>query len=85
LNHLFKAYFYTALLRNFGHTLCNESGMRHDDLLVTWRKKAVGKEIRLIKQEIVLNVLLATEVSLTTWATFYLAHKELRETHKRVL
>jgi hypothetical protein len=48
-------------------------------------KKAVGKEIRLIKKEIVVKILLATEVGLTTWATFHLAHKELRKTRKRVL
>jgi len=48
-------------------------------------KITARKEIRLIKQEIVLNVLLATEVGLTTWATFYRAHKELRKTHKKIL
>jgi len=84
-NNLFKAYFYTALLINFRHRLCNESGVLHDDVPVKWGKIAVGKNIRLIKQEIVLNVLLATEVGLTTWATSCRAQKEPRKTHNRIL
>jgi hypothetical protein len=36
--------------------------LQHDDVPVTWGEEAVGKEIRLIKREIILTVVLATEV-----------------------
>ena len=44
LSHLFKAYFYTALLRTFGQRLSNESGVPHDDVPVTWGKKQLVKK-----------------------------------------
>ena len=53
-------YVYTALI-NFRFRCSNEYGMLHSGVPVGAGIKAAGKEIRLTKQELVVDVLLTTE------------------------